>query len=226
MRTRSRNRLACLAPCLLLLTALSLRADQLQMQNGDRYAGHIVSMNSNSIVLESDVLGKVTLPREKVSTVMFGAANSAAPTTATQPPKSAVTNLNIAAQLRAMGGSSNSIEQVRQQMLTGADPAATQKYNELIGGLMSGKLNVNDIRNEAKTSIQQINQLKQELGPEAGDALDSYLAILRSFVNESEPVTPPMTPATPTASPTPAAPALPRPPLANFGTPSPASRSK
>ena len=187
------------------------------MQNGDRYAGHILSMTSNSIVLESDVLGKVTLPREKISSVTFG--NATAPAAPTPAPKSSTTNANIAVALRGMGGGSNTIEQVRQQMLAGADPAATQKYNELVGGLMTGKLNVNDIRSQARTSIEQINQLKRELGPEAGDALDSYLAILQNFVNETEstPPTAPVTP-TPTVTPSPAKPAAPFAPAASFGT--------
>ena len=194
------------------------------MQNGDRYAGHILSMTSNSVVLESDVLGKVTLPREKISSVTFG--NATAAVAATPTPKSSTTHTNIAVALRGMTGSTNTIEQVRQQMLTGADPAATQKYNELVSGLMTGKLNVNDIRSQARTSIEQINQLKRELGPEAGDALDSYLAILQNFVNETE-STPAPVPVTPIASPSPAKPASPYAPAASFGTNSaPASRSK
>jgi hypothetical protein len=222
MRTFSRHGIAVWALCALLAATLSARADQLQMQNGDRYVGHILSMSSNTIVLESDVLGKISLPREKVSSVTFGAKTT--PATPVPPaPRATATNVNVAAALRAMGGGSNSIEQVRQQMLTGADPAATQKYNELVGGLMTGRLNVNDIRNEAKNSIEQINRLKRELGPEAGDSLDSYLAILQGFVNETEPVTTPMTP-TPAASPAPAptgaaaAPAHPYAPVAKFGT--------
>ena len=85
---------------------------------------------------------------------------------------------------------------------------------------MTGKLGVNDIRSEAKNSIEQINRLKRELRPEAGDSLDSYLAILQGFVNETEPVTTP----TPRASPTPAttgataAPTHPYAPVAHFGT--------
>ena len=57
---------------------------------------------------------------------------------------------NIAAALRN-GTNAATIEQVRQQMLAGADPAANQKYNEMLGGLMSGKLSVNDIRAQART---------------------------------------------------------------------------
>jgi hypothetical protein len=220
MRTGPRHCLAIWASGGLLVATLSLRADQLQMQNGDRYAGHIVSMNSNSIVLESDVLGKLTLPRDKVSSVTLGANTATATATSA---KAAATNVNVAAALRAAGGGSNSIEQVRQQMLTAADPAATQKYNELVGGLMTGRLNVNDIRNEAKNSIEQINRLKRELGPEASDSLDSYLAILQGFVNETESGPTPLTP-TPATSSAPAttgaaaAPARPYAPVAHFGT--------
>jgi len=202
MRTPSPNHLVKRAAFLLLLTTLSLRADQLQMQNGDRYAGHILSMTSNSIVLESEVLGKVTVPREKVSGVTFG-ANATPNAAAISAPKSVAGVTNIAAALHARGGDSNTIEQVRQQMLTGADPAATQKYNELVGGLMSGKLGLNDIRNEAQSSIEQINRLKRELGPEAGDSLDSYLAILQAFVNDTATTTP-KSPSAPTVSATPA----------------------
>jgi hypothetical protein len=161
----------------------------------------------------------VTLPRDKVSSVTLGANTTAA----APASKAAATNTNVAVALRALGGGSNSIEQVRRQMLAGADPAATQKYNELVGGLMTGRLNVNDIRTEAKNSIEQINQLKRELGPEASDSLDSYLAILQGFVNETESGTAPLTP-TPATSSTPAptgataAPARPYAPVAHFGT--------
>jgi hypothetical protein len=38
-------------------TAFGLRVDQVQMQNGDRYAGKVVSMTANALVLQSDMLG-------------------------------------------------------------------------------------------------------------------------------------------------------------------------
>lgn len=202
---------ACVATwvtCFLMLTAAALRADQLQMLNGDRYTGKILSMSSNTIVLESDVLGKLTLPRNRVSLVMFGATtatNATPPLTRATPavpsPNSAATNTDLSAAFRNLGANTNFIAQVRQQMLTGADPAASQKYDELVSGLMSGKMNLNDLRNEAKASIDQINQLKRELGPQADSSLDSYLSILENFVNE----TPPAPAAISTNSPTAAA---------------------
>lgn len=187
----------CLA-CAIALSASWARADQLQMQNGDHYVGKILSVTSNTVVLQSEILGKVTLPRDKVSSLTFGssAATSATPSPAA-PPASAslLANTDIATALRSLGANTNFIDQVRQQMLTGADPAATQKYDEMVNGLMAGKVNVNDLRKEANSCITQINNLKQELGPEAGDSLDSYLTLLQSFVNETASEAPPPSPA-------------------------------
>lgn len=195
--------LASLAVCILTLSLRHTQADQLQMQNGDRYVGKILSVTSNAVVLQSEILGKVTLPRDKVSALAFGSgAVISAATTATAPPVPAVspnitaTNADLSTALRSLGANTNFIQQVREQMLAGADPAANQKYDEMVNGLLSGKLSLNDLRNEAKTSIDQINQLKRELGPDAGDALDSYLSILQSFVNE----TPSQAPVTPSAN--------------------------
>jgi hypothetical protein len=187
----------------LIVVTLPLRADQLQMQNGDRYTGKVVSVTEDSVVLQSDVLGKVTLPRNKIQTLNFGDAKAADPTltastTSSAPvnsPNAATTNADLAAAFRRLGANTNFVQQVRQQMLTGS-PQAAQKYDELVTGMMSGKLNLNDLRSQAKTSIDQINQLKRELGPEAGDALDDYLTILQNFVDESTPARTPVKPVT------------------------------
>jgi len=221
MRRTSRHSSVAWVLFCALLTTSSLRADQLQMVNGDHYAGKILSLNSNSIVFESDVLGKVTLPREKVASMSFAAGTAANAATNAAVASRVVTatnrfvrsSTNIAAALRN-GTNAATLEQVRQQMLTGTTPEANQKYDELLGGLMSGKLSVNDIRTQAKTGIAQINKLKQELGPQADPMLDAYLEILQNFVNDAEPAPPakPALPAPPAGLTTPAA------PTASFGT--------
>ena len=191
MRTSSSNLIVGVISSL-ALSVTSLRADQLLMQNGDRYLGTIVTVTADSVVLQSEVLGKVTLPRSKVSSLAFGnsAATNAAPisTPASSPASPNVTspNVDIAAIFRSLGANTNFVGQVRDQMLAGAGPEANGKFDELVDGLMSGKLNLNDLRSQAKTSINQINQLKHDLGPDADDALDGYLSILEGFVNETE----------------------------------------
>lgn len=214
MRALTRTCQAIGTAFVLIFAADALRADQVQMQNGDRYAGKIVSLNSNSVVLESDVLGKVTLPRDKVAGITVGAAVAASSTPAgsnvvgsvTGPPKVPRTVTHSPA-VRGLTTNSPSIQQIREQMLAGADPAASKKYDELVDGLISGKVSVNDIRNEAMLAIGQIKELKQQSGPQGDASLDSYLEILEQFVKETEPAPDSTKPAFPAP-----------PPKASFGT--------
>jgi hypothetical protein len=196
------------------------------MQNGDHYTGKVVSVTEDSLVLQSDVLGKVTLPRNKIQSLTFGdskATNS--PTTApvvtatpTPSPNTVTTNADLAAAFRSLGANTNFVQQIRQQMLAGS-PEAGAKYDDLVAGLMSGRMNLNDLRTQAKASIDQINELKRGLGPEAGDALDSYLTILQSFVNESTPApVPPKQPIVVAPVTAPAAPVTSPQTFGTFGT--------
>ena len=74
--------------------------------------------------------------------------------------------------------------QVRQQLLTGS-PEAAGKYDEMVSGLLTGQLNLADVRREAQSSAGQLRALKRELGPEADDTLDAYLKVLDDFVKET-----------------------------------------
>src|SRR5204862_543758 len=65
----------------LLLSAIALsffgslaRADQIEMQNGDRYNGKVVAMTNSTLLLQSEILGTITVPREKVSQINLGEA--------------------------------------------------------------------------------------------------------------------------------------------------------
>jgi Fe-S-cluster containining protein len=183
------------AALVLFLTPGWLQADQVEMQNGDRYAGHVLSLNTNTVVLQSDVLGTVRLPRAKVAVIMLGSMPASSPallsqtnapvlgpstTPANKPPKPSPA-------LAQLGASTNLIKQVQQQFLGGAGPEANDKFNELLGGLMSGKLSLDDIRAEAKTAADQLRALKRDGGEEIGFATDAYLAILDHFLKETAP---------------------------------------
>src|ERR1043165_1041173 len=52
-----------------ILGGFQLKADQIEMQNGDRYVGTVLSLNTNTLVLHSEVLGDLTLPRSKVAQI-------------------------------------------------------------------------------------------------------------------------------------------------------------
>ncbi len=168
------------------------------MQNGDRYSGKVLSVSADTVVLESEVLGKINVPRKKVATLMIG-ANAATPNTATNVARVSVstnlpaavpaaalanTNVDLSAAFRNLGENTNFIGQIRQQMLAGNSEAASN-YDELVSGLMTGKLNLDDLRREAKSSADQLRELKRDLGPDAGDSIDAYLSVLDNFLKET-----------------------------------------
>ena len=191
-----------------LLGTWVLHADELEMMNGDHYVGKILSLNTNTVIWKSEVLGTVNLPREKVSKISLGSAIASA-----LPRASAHTNLQGKASLPVAGNNSpeqtavlsqlrsnsNLMHKVETQFLSDADPAAKSKYNELMAGLMSGKLNIGDIRAEAKSASDQLRSLKKDTGDSTG-ILDGYLEILDKFVAETEGATPSATNKVPSAA--------------------------
>jgi len=166
------------------------------MQNGDLYYGRVLSLDTNTLVLRSDVLGTIRLPRGKVTLITLGpgaATNFTRQSSATNGQSGAssvaltngITDLSTAFQ--QLGANTNFIQQVREQFLGAAGPEANNKFNEMVSGLMSGRLTVNDIRAEAKSAADQLKELKRDLGEDAGGALDGYLAILEHFLQETAP---------------------------------------
>ena len=182
----------------MFVAAPRLRADLVEMQNGDRYSGKVLSVSADTVVLESEVLGKINLPRKKVAPLMIG-ANAATPNTATNIARVSVstnlpaavpaaalanTNVDLSAAFRNLGANTNFIGQIRQQMLAGNSEAASN-YDKLVSGLITGKLNLDDLRREAKSSADQLRELKRDLGPDAGDSIDAYLSVLDNFLKET-----------------------------------------
>jgi hypothetical protein len=184
---------------LFLFVAGGLRADLVEMQNGDRYAGKVISMTADTIILHSDVLGRIALPRGKAANIHLG-ASAVAPAVPPPPARStnqsgaaslALTNADpgITEALRHLGANTNFIEQIRKQFLSDAGPEANKKYNELVGGLFNGTFDMNSLRAEAKAAADQIKALKGQ-GSDVGESLDFYLAILDNFLKQTTPSTP------------------------------------
>jgi|SRR5690349_23386912 len=170
------------------------RGDQVNMQNGERYVGRVVTFSNEVVVVQSDVVGTLLVPRSKIASIILG-TNAVAkpvdlPAVATAPatrPSVAASNPNpdLAVAVRQLRANTNTIQQVQQQLLSGADPEAKEMFNQMVGGLMNGSLNVNDIRAQAKSAADQLRSAKKEFGDEAGFAIDGYLAVLDGFLRET-----------------------------------------
>jgi hypothetical protein len=178
-------------------------ADQVEMQNGDHYAGKVVSMTAEDVVLQSEVLGKIILPRSKVANINLSATAAATAVPSTNHPSRSLVMTNgsspdVSAALRSLGANTNLMEQVRQQFLSDAGPDANKKFDELAGDLMNGRMDMNSLRAQAKAAEDQIRALKGQggQGGAADDMLDSYLAILDSFLKETATTSPPSAPVT------------------------------
>lgn len=211
----------------LLLAALAgpvvlpVKADLLELTNGDHYRGIVISMTQSNLEFQSEIQGRVKLPRDKVAKITFHESAVSKPVAATPPTAAAPLILSgpntptqpasqadaVVKQMREQGIDPKLINQVQQQIFGKASPEAAQKFNETMDGLISGKLNIQDIRAQAQNSLNQIKAARKELGDDAGEMLDGYAAILEKFVQETGPSTasPPLPKPTPSAPvPTPA----------------------
>src|SRR5215467_7651324 len=106
----------------------SFAADQVDMQNGDHYVGKVLSVTTNTVVLQNEVLGTVNLPRARVAAITLGTAatnaiRADAPTLHAPLPAAesgtpaAATNGNLAGAFRQLGGQTNFIKDVQSQYL-------------------------------------------------------------------------------------------------------------
>jgi hypothetical protein len=190
---------------------LLLNADQIQMQNGDQYRGSVLSLSRDTLLLQNDNLGVVRLARDKIAFINFGpvqGTNFAGPIgfATNASPKSALAATNsspeFAALLRQLGAHTNLIQQVRKQFLSEAGPEANAKFDELLAGLSSGKLDVSDLLAQARTAAEQLRTARKDLGEEGGIMLDSYLSILDHFLKTTAPLSASRT-NTPTPRPSP-----------------------
>jgi hypothetical protein len=170
-----------LVPLVILAACLPFasRADEIEMKNGDRYVAKIVTLSNDTVVVQSDILGTVNLPRSKVSAIRMG--SNFAPVAGGQGAAT-----GPATPIAQGAGRTNLIQQVQNQYLQDADPAAKAKFEELLSGLQSGKINVNDLRAQAQSVVSQVKTLKGDLGPEGDELLNGYLSVLESFLQDTK----------------------------------------
>ena len=173
-------------------------ADQVIMQNGDVLNGKVLAVTTNTLELQDDNLGNLTLPRINVMRITFGAVAaeppaSAAPLTNSiemrpQPIPQTNSFSDLQPMFREIREHSNLVQEVEAQVLgSSASPEAVNKFNELLDGLSTGKIDMNELRAEARSAADQLREYKKEMGPDAGEEVDGYLSILNNFLRETEP---------------------------------------
>jgi hypothetical protein len=161
---------------LLLLGVACARADVLNLANGDRFIGEVQSLNEKEIQLKSDALGVVKIPREKVTSIFFGTNQPPVRTLAPETAAAVKSGLDV-----------KSVEDVQKEFLATATPEANAMFTDLVQGLASGKISINDIRKQAGDTLKELRDLQAELGEdEDSGLLKSYVSILEKFIHEDK----------------------------------------
>ena len=173
-------------------------ADQITLHNGDILNGKVLSMTANTLVLQDDSLGTLTLPRARVSIIQFGTVAPAVPSltmsftnTVQASPKPAA-QANSPSDLQSMfqdiRAHSNLVQAVEAKVLgSSASPEADSKFNELLDQLSSGQLDMNGLRAQAQSAADQLQDYKKQMGSDAGEEIDGYLYILNNFLRDTAP---------------------------------------
>jgi hypothetical protein len=216
-----------------VLLASGLRADTVQLANGDLLSGEVLSLDAKQLKIKSQVLGEITIPRAKVQAITLGdapARPSAADTRPTlqgagaKPPAAGSLSIedllkqlgaggaaggtpgaseDLLKQLQSGGVSPGDLDKLKKQFPLLASPEVQGYVNKTLGGLIDGSLSIGDIRNQAIRARDETKEAIKDLGPEAEQALKGYLGILDQFIKETEPKPPAATPAPPPAAPRP-----------------------
>lgn len=182
------------------VAASSASADQITLRNGDVLNGKVQAMTTNTLVLQDDSLGILTLPRVKVANITFGTmaatvtAPGVVPPLATPMPNavkitpqaSTDSDSSLAAMAREIRAHSNLVQEVTAQVLgSSASPAAASKIDELLDGLSTGQIDMNGLRSQVQSAADQLQDYKKQMGSDAGEEVDAYLSILNAFLRET-----------------------------------------
>jgi hypothetical protein len=171
MKTR-----VCLLLCTFLISAFTM-ADVVECENGDRYNGKVLLLNEKELRLTNDIQGIITIPRQKILSISLRMGT---------PAKRAVGDVQNSLTNGGIQLDPSSVAKVQQQFLSDANPEANELFQQMVQGLMTGKMDVNDVRNKAQGTLEQLRQFQKELGQdEEGELLGSYVNILEAFLKNA-----------------------------------------
>src|SRR5579862_1910526 len=112
----------------LLSPVASVRADQVEMLNGDRYVGTVQTMSADTVFVQSDVLGQLKIPRNKVSTITLGTAVNRTAAAIPTHAASATAPADASNPLQGLASRTNLVDGIRKQFLADAGPEANAKF--------------------------------------------------------------------------------------------------
>ena len=187
-----------------LLAVPSVNADTIQLVNGDTVSGKVVSLDFNQVKLETELLGNLVIARDRVAVIAFGdrvipgraspmpakAAPNSAPKTVIGQPKAVGVDAAVE-QLKTQGIDPNFLSTLEKKFPLLANEEAQDYFNNTVGGLLSGKIGVSDVRKDAVRARDQLEDLREDFGDEFGPGIDTmlnaYLGILNKFIRETDP---------------------------------------
>ena len=170
----------------LALCVSTIRAETVELVNGDTLHGKVILLDQQHLTLRSELLGELKLPRDRVASITLVARKK--PTATQVTPNADATPGGVLEQLRTKGVDRDALSTLKKQFPLLGTPEVSQYVNDKLSGLMTGRLNLQDIRKDAVRARDQIDSLKKDLGPQA-DALNGYLSILERFIQETAPPT-------------------------------------
>jgi hypothetical protein len=151
-------------------------ADIVNLANGDRFIGSIELVNAAEVQLKSETLGLAKIARAKVQSIYFGT---------NQPPARVASAEKPGKDTAASLFDQKHIDKVQEEFLATAGAEANAMFKNMIQGLASGKITVDDLRKQACDSLKELKELQADLGDNDDTAiLSTYAGILERFINQ------------------------------------------
>jgi hypothetical protein len=173
-----------------LLLFSPAQADTVHCVTGDQIRGKLIAVTESEVRVKSEIAGLLTIPREKVLSIAFDrVAISPRPLSLTPSPLNASpTNTTAELNKALQQVDPAQIAKVQEEFLSTATPEAQAMFRETLQGLMSGKINVQDIRTQAQDALKQLNELSADLGDdEVSGLIGTYGALLQNFLKQTAP---------------------------------------
>lgn len=167
-----------------LVFAGSILGDVIECENGDRYNGKVLLVDEQNVKLQNEIAGVLIIPRAKVVTISFRPQKSASQTLG----RSVSTNSPALSLSQSIQADPATVERVQNEILGTAGPEANQLFQEMVSGLLSGKLDASDLRTKAQGTLKELKELQKDLGDDdAAALLNSYAGILQNFIDQTPP---------------------------------------